>query len=133
MSDLPAPRYLTIEGQRTLVVENKPPIPARLDLLIGSLFGVTVSNDIRPTGASVACEQWRTHRFDVLRVGRAMCLDRVLRDLRIEMCQDCGAVCVRDISYDRLSGLPIGGAGPARRDLILGWYSGAARNRRVHM
>lgn len=132
MSTPPA-RYMTIEGRKTLVVENTPPLPKSLDALIRSMFGVTVSNDIRPTGASVACDQWRTHRFDVLREGRALGLDRVLRDIRVEMCQDCGAVCVRDISYDRRSGLPVGGAGPRRRNLILGWYSGAARANRVHL
>lgn len=114
----------TIEGMRTLVVERNPPLPPKLDQLIGELFGVSVSVDLRPSGASTACIQWRTHRFTVIRQGRHLGRDRVLRDLSIQMCADCGAVCVRDVSFDRLSGLPIGRSGPSRRDLVLGWYSG---------
>jgi hypothetical protein len=129
---LPAQRFETIEGQRTLVVERRPPLPPNLNTLIASMFRVSISADIRPSGASASCEIWRTHRFQVLRQGTAMCLDRVLRDLRIEMCADCGAACVRDISFDRLGGLPTGGRGPARRDLILGWYSGARRGSRQY-
>jgi hypothetical protein len=125
-------QYQVIEGQRTLVVERTPPLPSRLDALIASMFSLSVSIDIKPAGTSVACEQWRTHRFTTIRQGRALCRDRMLRDLRVDMCADCGAVCVRDISYDRLGGLPIGGRGPARRDLILGWYSGARRNSRLY-
>jgi hypothetical protein len=122
-----------IEGKSTLVVNRTPPLPQKLDVLLGELFGVLVTKDIRPTGASSACETWRTHRFDTLRVGRHFGRDRVLRDLRLQMCLDCGAVCVRDISYDRISGLPTGGKGPARRDLVLGWYSGARRANRRHL
>lgn len=122
----------TIEGKRTLVVERTPPLPQKLDQLIDELFGVSVSADIRPTGASAACEQWRTHRFTTIREGRHLGRDRVLRDLRIQMCADCGAVCVRDVSFDRLSGLPIGRSGPARRDLVLGWYSGSRRGGRSY-
>lgn len=125
-------RIATIEGQRTIVGESTPPLPKSLLTLIGSLFDVTVSNDIRPTGTSAACDQWRTHRFAVLRAGRALCTDRVLRDLRLDMCQDCGAVCVHDISLDRLDGLRVGRGGPRRRDLILGWYSGARRGSRQY-
>ena len=122
----------TIEGQQTLVVERKPPLPAKLDQLLAAMFGVTVRNDVRPTGASTACETWRTHRFSVLREGRHFGPDRVIRDLRLQMCADCGAVCVRDISFDRISGLPTGRRGPARRDLVLGWYSGARRGQRQY-
>ena len=126
------PQYQTIEGQRTLVVERTPPLPPRLDVLIASMFSLSVSTDITPAGASIACEQWRTHRFTTIRQGRAMCRDLMLRDLRVDMCADCGAVCVHDISFDRMPGLLVGGRGPARRDLILGWYSGARRGNRQY-
>lgn len=122
-----APRYTTIEGRRTAVVERTPPIPATLDRLLAAMFAFTVSEDIRPLGARPACEALRTHRFGVLREGRHHGIDRVLRDLRVEMCRDCGAVCVRDVSYDRLPGLTVGARGPRRKDMILGWYSGARR------
>lgn len=126
------PTVQVIEGQRTLVSTRRPPLPARLPDLISAMFGVTVSEDIRPAGARAACEQLRTHRFGTLREGRHLGSDRELRDLRVQMCRDCGAVCVRDITYDRLGGLPVGRRGPARRDLVLGWYSGARRNRREY-
>lgn len=125
-------RTLIIEGQPVQVVETARPIPQRLDTLLAQLFGVRVKEDIRPTGTATQCEQLRTHRFGILREGRHVGSDRVLRDLRLEMCRDCGAVCVRDISYDRVAGLTPGRRGPVRRDLILGWYSGQRRNAREY-
>lgn len=125
-------RTILIDGQPTTVVERTPPLPRKLDHLIAALFSVSVSTDITPTGATSACETWHTHRFTVIRQGRHLGPDRVLRDLRIDMCADCGACCVRDISYDRVSGLPIGRGGPRRRDLVLGWYSGARRGQRTY-
>jgi len=121
------PRRMVIEGQDTLVVERKPPLPQKLDELLAAMFGIWAREDIRPAGATTSCEQLRVHRFGVLREGRHLGLDGELRDLRIEMCRSCGATCIRDISYDRISGLPVGRRGPLRRDLILGWYSGKRR------
>ncbi len=128
---IPVARMAIIEGQPTAVVERTPPLPAKLDQLIGSLFAVSLSIDITPSGAAAACEQ-RSHPFTTIREGRHFGSDRVLRDLRIQMCPHCGAVCVRDVSYDRLGGLPTGRGGAARRDLILGWYSGARRDGRSY-
>lgn len=133
MTEQAAPvRTMVIEGQRVQVVERTPPIPRKLDELVAQLFGVIRSEDIRPTGASAQCERLREHRMGVLREARHFGSDRVLRDVRVEMCRDCGAVCVRDISYDRLDGLTPGRRGPVRRDHIIGWYSGARRNRREY-
>lgn len=127
-----AARREIIEGQPTLVVERRPPLPQSLPVLLGALSHVTAREDIVPGGTSVRCEQQRSHRFGVLRQGRHVGLDGVVRDLRIEMCRDCGAACVRDISYDRLAGLPVGRRGPARRDQVLGWYSGSRRRGREY-
>lgn len=125
----PIVRHETHGGRRVVVVERTPPLPSSLDKLLGALFAVRVRNDIRPTGASAACEQWRTHRFTVLREARHFGLDRVLRDLRIDMCADCGAVCVRDISVDRSIGTSV----LNKRDLVLGWYSGTRRGQRQYL
>lgn len=134
MTGIPdAPNTMTIEGRQVLVVGRRPPLQPRLDALIGALFAVSTRNDIVPRGASAECEVWRTHQMAVLREGRHLGLDGIVRDLRIEMCSNCGAVCVRDISYDRMRGLPTGHRGAARRDLILGWYSGARRANRQHL
>ncbi len=130
MNAIAAPRRMVIDGQPTLVVETTPPIQKRLDELLAAMFAITKREDIRPAGAAAQCERDRTHRFGVLREGRHFGLDRELRDLRVQMCRDCGATCVRDITFDRLAGLPVGRRGPLRRDHILGWYSGARRNRR---
>lgn len=124
MARTPAPQTQIIEGERTVVVPRNPPLPRKLDQLIGRLFAVSVAVDIRPTGATKACELRIHAGFTTIREGRYFGPDRILRDLRLEMCPACGAVCVRDISYDRISGLPIGRGGPRRRDLVLGWYSG---------
>lgn len=129
-------RIAVIEGQRTQVVERTPPLPPRLDALLAAMFSLTVKVDITPAGAAAQCSALRVHRFAVIREGRHLGTDRVLRDLRVEMCRDCAAVCVRDISYDRLegplAGLSHGRRGPRRRDHILGWYSGARRNQREY-
>ena len=122
----------TIEGRETLVVERTPPIPPKLDRLLSELYEVRLRADIRPTGTSVQCETLRTHRFRDFREGRHFGSDGVIRDLRLQMCQDCGAVCVRDVSYDRLPGLSTGRRGPLRKDHVLGWYTGARRNHREY-
>lgn len=126
------PTVEIIEGQRTLVVKRQPPLPPRLPDLLAALFAVTASEDIRPGGAAAACEQLREHRFGTLRQGRYFGPDREMRDLHIQMCRDCGAVCVRDITFDRMTGLPVGRRGPLRRNHVIGWYSGARRNRREY-
>lgn len=127
------PRHAIIEGHRVLVVEGRPPLPRTLDGLLALLFSVTERNDIRPTGAAFACEQLRTHRFATMRAGKAMCLDQVLRQLRVEMCRDCGGVCVRDVSLDLIPGAPIGRSGPRRRNEVIGWYSGARSSNRQYL
>ena len=125
-------RTMVIEGQRVQVETRPRPIPQKLPDLIAQLFAVSVRQDITPSGTSAQCVALREHRLTVIREGRHVGTDRVLRDLRIQMCRDCGAVCVRDISFDRLDGLAPGARGPARRDHILGWYSGARPNRREY-
>jgi hypothetical protein len=132
MAQAYAPRFETIEGQRTLVVKRTPPIPPTLDALLGQLR-FAVAYDVRPGGTSRQCEVLREHRFQAFREGRHVGTDGIVRDLRLLMCADCSAVCVRDVSIDRLAGLPTGGRGLARRDLVLGWYSGKRRNGRTHL
>lgn len=127
-------RYEVVEGRRTLVVTEPKPLPQKMPTLLGALKHVRYAVDISPTGARAACEM-RDHRFRRFREGRHLGLDGIVRDLRLEMCADCGAVCVRDISFDlAVAGerVPIGRKGPARRDLVLGWYSGARRNSREY-
>jgi hypothetical protein len=128
----PEPRLATIEGQQTLVVPRTPPLQQKLDQLLTAMFHVTFRADIKPRGARAACEAARDHRFKTIREGRHWGLDAVLRDLRVQMCADCGAVCVRDVSYDRFDTARVARQGPRRRDMILGWYSGARRNRREY-
>jgi hypothetical protein len=118
-------RYITIAGQRVQVVDRQPPLPRRLDQLLSALVNVSYSENIRPSGPRLACTQLQEHPMGVLRTGSYLGPDRVLRDLRIEMCPFCGAACVRDISRDRMAGLPTGRQSLRRRDLILGWYSGS--------
>lgn len=125
-----------IEGRPTLVVQTSPPLPQKMPDLLTALTAVTYRADFTPAGARASCEM-RKHRFERFREGRYFGPDAIVRDLRLEMCLDCGAVCVRDISYDRLEDprggyLPTGRHGPARRDLVLGWYSGMRRNRREY-
>ena len=113
-----------IEGREVAVVETRPPLPQRLDTLIDSLRHVTYRTDFQPRGARYSCEL-REHRFDRIREGRYLGPDGIARDLRIEMCLDCGGVQVRDVSLDTMPGLASGRRGPNRKSHILGWYSGA--------
>lgn len=120
----------TIEGRRTLVVPNAAPLPKKLDALLKTMK-VRRMNRITPSGASSLCKA-REHPFANFVEGTHRGLDGVQRDLLLQMCPHCGAVCVRDRSFDGLPGLPTGGRGPARRDHILGWYSGARPGNRQY-
>lgn len=122
-----------IEGQKTLVVDRRPPLQPSLDRLLAAIYMVTQREDIRPAGARLECEVERTHRMAVLREGRHVGLDGLVRDLRVEMCRDCGACCVRDISFQTSVGgerVPRGRKPPQRGDIVIGWYSGARRRQR---
>ena len=119
------PRVTTIEGRPTLVIERRPPLPARLDALLASLtvYPVHIS------GWRSACSD-QSHRLLLFAEGRYRCLDGVVRDLRLRMCLDCEAVEVRDVSVDRLPGLRVSRL--TRRDHVIGWYSGARRGQRKY-
>lgn len=128
----PEPRYITIEGRRVRVEERTPPLPQRLDQLLDAMYGVTHREDIRPTGATTACTRDNDHPFRPLQIGRYLGPDRVLRDLRVEMCPHCGACAVRDVTRDRIAGLPTGRLPLGRRDHLLGWYTGARPRQRQY-
>jgi hypothetical protein len=121
----------TIEGQRTVVTRRDPPLQKSLPDLLGAMYSVTSRYDITPSGASSLCAS-RNHPFRTFRDGRHVGTDGIIRDLHLEMCPHCGAVCVRDVTLDRMDGLPIGRGGPRRRNHILGWYSGARPNNRTY-
>lgn len=123
---MPAPRVVTIEGRRTLVVERRPPLPPRLDALLAGLRVFP----IRITGWRGECSA-QDHRLKLIADGSYPCLDGIRRDLRVYQCADCEAVCVRDVSLDRLPGLA--SRRLARRNHVLGWYSGSRKNQRVYV
>lgn len=154
----PEARYIVIGGQRVRVVTNEDRgLPRKLDDLVRAMaaFGFSYSADIRPAGTRPACDAARTHRFARFREGRwwnhreflvrteyADGVRRVpagLLMLALEMCQDCGAVSVRDVTIEpwagakpaQLTNLRTGAVrtapAVARRNILLGWYSGARR------
>ena len=124
-------RYEVIEGQRTFVSEPTRPIHQKLDAFLGAMTLVTYRDDFALGGASTACVVQRTHRWKRFREGRHMGLDGVVRDVRLLMCEDCGAVEVHDISFDVADGA-VGRRGPARKNHVIGWYSGARRSGRQY-
>ena len=131
----PTRRLEMIEGRKVLVVDRRPPLQPSLDRLLHAIYSVTKREDIRPGGARIQCEALRTHRFGVLREGKHVGLDGLVRDLRVEMCRDCGAACVRDISVQTsVDGerVPRGDRLPKRGDQVLGWYSGGRRRQREY-
>lgn len=124
------PRVTIIEGRKVLVTERRPPLPSRLDRLIAQMR-ITLRVPITITGWRADCGA-QEHRLLVIFEGIHRGTDNVLRELRLLQCADCEAVCVRDITFDRLPRLATTRRGPARRDEILGWYSGARRNQRQY-
>lgn len=125
------PRIEQMDGRPVLTFERKPVIQPTLERLLSAL-NVTYSAEVRPGGASSVCTE-RDHRLIRFREGRHVGLDGVVRDLRLLMCADCETVCVRDITVDRLPGLRSGRLMPRRRNLILGWYTGARPRQRVYL
>lgn len=162
MTDTAAgPRTTVIEGQRVLVVENDHGLPRSLNDLLRAMasFGFSYANDPVLGGARPACDVLREHRFVRFREGRwfsrqpitvrgaaesARVIPPGVLHLALTMCADCGAVCVRDTSPEmwagarpaRLVNLKTGDERTApsigRRDVVLGWYSGARRNGREY-
>lgn len=126
----PEPRVAIIEGQRVLVMERRPPLPQNLASLL-ALMTITFRAPIRITGWRPECSA-QDHRLALWIDGRYLGPDGVRRELRLMQCADCEGVQVRDITLDRLPRLRAGGRGPARRDHILGWYSGARRGQRQY-
>lgn len=132
------PRIVQINGRPVMVFEPPSPLPPSLLELLGRLR-VTFKADVRPQGARRRCEEPeieggipRDHRLVRFREGRHLGRDGIVRDLRLLMCADCEAVCVRDVSVDRIDRLPGGRLANRRRDVVLGWYTGARPNQRVY-
>lgn len=128
-----------IEGQRTRVAPTQSGLPQKLPDLLAQLTHVTFRADIRPLGARSACDVLREHRFTRFREGRWFARSGIrmgeVLDLRLAMCQDCGAVRVTDVSLDvSFDGerIPLGRRGPNRRNHILDWYSGSRSNQRTY-
>lgn len=156
MTDTAVARTEQIEGQRVLVVENDHGLPRSLPDLLGQMaaFGFTYRADPVLRGARPACEAARTHRFVRFREGRwfatrpliirgavnaARIIPAGVLHLALTMCEDCGAVCIRDVTPElwaggrpaRLVNLRTGDerVAPAAsaRDVVIGWYSGKRR------
>lgn len=121
-------RVETIEGQRTLVVENEHGLPRSLDELLRQMSGFrfTYKADVTLAGTRTSCEVLREHRFVRFREGRWFArkpltirggtapdakrtIPAGVLNLALTMCADCGAVCVRDVTVEMWAG-----ASPAR-------------------
>jgi len=121
------PRVAVIEGRPTLIVERRPPLPPRL----GDLLARLRVYPVRISGWRSTCSE-QDHRLVPLADGSYLCLDGIRRDLRVLICADCEAACVRDVTVDVLAGLRLGRRAPRRRDHVIGWYSGARRFQRTY-
>src|SRR3990170_437320 len=147
-------RVTIIEGRRVLVVERRPPLPPTLNLLLeggrdtrGRLWYPlrTIARvPLHLSGTRNACLSEQDHRLndwlDGFYTGPAMLAEEgeepletlVVRPLHLLACSDCGSVQVRDVSMDPLPRLAHGRLPLRRRNLVLGWYSGARRRQRVY-
>lgn len=150
-------RVEMVEGQRTLVVDNQSALPRSLQTLLAEMapFGFSERQDFTLAGTRTACTQLRVHRWRTFRVGhwsnprpfsivigqnptgvQTATVPSGARNLHLQMCADCGAVVVRDISTHgwygarpaRLVNTQTGqeriAPSVGRRDLVIGWYSG---------
>lgn len=107
------------------MIQPPPILPARLDTLL-RLISSGLVYQVPVRGATTACTAAETHDMRLWVTGTYSG-----RSLRLNKCADCEAVEVRDVSLDA----NVGGSRLARRPLnrLLGWYSGKARARRVHL
>jgi hypothetical protein len=126
----PERRVVTIEGRRTLIVERRPPLPAHLDQLVAELHG-GFHNPLRTAGWRPTCED-QAHRLELFAGGFHRGTDGHGRELNLLQCLDCGGVQVRDVSLDRMAGLPTGRLPLRRRNLNLGWYASGRRSQRQY-
>lgn len=134
-------RRATIDGHTAIVVERRPPIPPTLALLLEGGRGpdgrlwlplrVARREPLRLTGARPECAQ-QDHRLRDWVEGFFTGSDGLARTVILLACADCGAVCVRDVSIDRLPGTTPSRLAPRRRNGIIGWYSGARPRQRVY-
>jgi hypothetical protein len=150
-----------VDGQKALAVPNQSSLPRSLATLLSEMapFGFTERQDFTLAGTRPACEVLRVHRWRVFRVGhwssprafsvvigkqpdgtlQTATVPKGVRNLRLEMCADCGAVCVRDVSthgwagarpvrlVNTQTGLERDAPTVGTRDLVIGWYSGKRR------
>lgn len=126
------PRVTTIEGRKVLIVDRRPPLQATLEALRRAMQ-VSWETTLTRSGARNACVSEQDHRLVRFLEGRHVGVDGVVRQLSLSMCADCEAVCVRDVSVDRLARLPTGSQPLRRRDHVLGWYTGNRRGNRVYV
>lgn len=124
-----APRVEVIEGRQTLIQASGSGLPQKLDKLLSELLTVTYRDDFTLAGTRPSCTYLREHRFRRFREGRWYARSGIrageVLDLSLLMCQDCGAVQVRDTSIDWLGGQKRPAADPPkRRDHVMDWYSG---------
>jgi hypothetical protein len=136
-----APRVTTIEGRRVLIVEKHPPLPPQLALLLnggrdrtGRVWAAMRILHRRPltlAGARSECLS-ESHRLVPWLDGSHVGSDNVTRSLHLDACADCGAISVRDASFDVLDRLPTGGRPLRRKDHVIGWYTGARPGNREY-
>jgi hypothetical protein len=131
----------TIEGRAVRVFERRRPIAPTLSLMLeggrgpdGYLWSplrVIRRMPLRLGGPRSACLA-EDHRMADWLEGFHLASTGQTYQLRLVACQDCGAVCIRDVSVDVLPGLSSGRLPPRRRDHIIGWYSGARPSQRQY-
>lgn len=149
MKPLAESRVITLPEGRVRVYERQPPIPPTLALLLEGgrdrtgrpwlPLRVVTRNSLHLRGARSECVR-EDHRLTTWVEGFQTGSDGVARFLLLQACADCGAVCVRDRSFDSLdqhdpqrrgSARPSRLA-PRRRNHVLGWYTGARPRQRQY-
>lgn len=111
------PRIIRVADGVLAEVVERTILPRQLEALLGELR-MARSQPARLLGTRRACVDGE-HELASWRTGLW-----AGRDLRLSLCAYCGAIEVRDVSFDILPGIKAGRGGLRRRSDVLGWYSG---------
>lgn len=127
MKTQPEAKVMVIDGQRAIYRPAPSILPPSMTTLLRVLRNAKVLTPIRFAGYRPDCGDG-DHRLVAWLRGYFG-----LRELLISRCLDCEMAEVRDVSFDRIPGLPTGRLALRRKSDLLGWFSGARSNQRVYL
>ena len=120
-------KVVVIDGQRTMYHPVPSILPPSMAVLLRVLRNARVLTPLRFAGYRPDCGEGNHRLVEWLNGYFGT------RELLVERCLDCEMAAVRDVSFDRINGLPTGRLALRRRSDLLGWYTGSRAARRVYL